>query len=65
MDWATVIDELTNTMHGAELSAKATDDPMRKLEARIVSGVAASLANALSKGLAEHQINSKEGRDDG
>ena len=60
MDWATVIEELTNTMHGAELSAKVSSDPMHKLEARIVSGVAASIASALTAGLAQHQINLKE-----
>jgi len=63
MDWETVIEALTVTMRGAELSAKVTDDPVHRLEAQIVSGVAGCLANAFSQGLAQHQINSKESSD--
>ncbi len=60
MNWLAVINSLTNTMHGAEAAAKATDDQARQLEAKIVSSIAASLAVALSEGLAQHEIESKE-----
>lgn len=51
MNWQAVINSLTETMRGAELAAKSTDDPSRKLEAQIVSGVAASLAVAFEQGI--------------
>ena len=51
MNWLEVIRSLEETVRGAELSAKVTSDPDAKLEARIVSGVAASIAAALREGL--------------
>lgn len=59
MHWQTVIQSLTETMHGAETAAKASSDPMRQLEARIVSGVAASLASALQDGLAQYELRNR------
>jgi hypothetical protein len=56
MDWDAVIQSLTETMHGAELVAKTTDDPHQQLEAKIVSGVAASLASALQEGLERYEL---------
>ena len=52
MDWEKVIESLTETMMGAETTAKVVSDPYARLEARIVSGVAAALACALVDGLA-------------
>ena len=49
MNWDAVIEALEETVRGAELHAKASEGEAR-LEARIVSGVAASLANALRQG---------------
>ena len=51
MDWSEVIESLENTMRGAERAAKSFPDPMHKLEAKVVSGVAAALAVALRSGL--------------
>lgn len=51
MNWPAVIDSLEATVRGAEFSAKIADRPEEKLEARIVSGIAAALAVALRNGL--------------
>ena len=51
MNWLEVIRSIEDTVRGAELSAKLASDSDHKLEARIVSGVAASLAAALRQGL--------------
>ena len=51
MNWLAVIVALEETSHGAELAARTATDEARKQEARIVSGVAASIANALRQGL--------------
>lgn len=51
MNWHAVILALEETSHGAELSARMATDDARKQEARIVSGVAASIANALRQGV--------------
>ena len=51
MNWDAVIEALDATWKGAEVAMKATDDPVRQLEARIISGVAASLSNAFSQGM--------------
>jgi len=59
MNWQAVINSLTDTMHGAEAAAKATDDPSLRLEAKIVSAVASSLACALGEGLAQHEFEAK------
>ena len=51
MNWNEVIESLENTVLGAERMAKLCDDPNHKIEARIVSGVAAAIAVALRNGL--------------
>lgn len=51
MNWPAVISALEETSHGAELVARTASDEARRQEARIVSGVAAVLANALRQGI--------------
>lgn len=51
MNWQAVIRALEETSRGAELSAKASSDPARQIETRIISGLAASLANAFRHGV--------------
>ena len=51
MNWKEVIASLETTVHGAERHAKSASTADEKLEARIVAGIAASIAFALRQGL--------------
>jgi len=51
INWHEVVAALEETVRGAESTARISSREHIRMEARIVSGVAASLSNALRRGL--------------